>query len=535
NILKKLGNINEVIDEYGNSWNEFTITPTHRNTILLQKGTNVFTSKETQSAINLIASLVEEVQDKLADWTLADINKKKAENKSNETLFEIKHNVASRLIKIAKERNNNKLLSDSQINLILRIKDDLLYNNSDTSLWEKSKLYIAQVHKRIINELTEDNAGEESISFTRNWDSDKLDQVSTTNNLMDKVKRLFATLYEVEKKGNDYVEVKDELTGLYKPVNFNMYINYFKNLIPSVTTKEEIIDLIKSKLDYHPSLINLVIKLEENKDNILEAFYVTFKQSVHPKVVQLLNTNKDNKLEIKLNYSNNNSVYRIANEWKESIKSKLNEEWISNNLTKVINSYNAIKNNKKDLNKAIIDTFELLKLLGIHIDTNIIELEVAKDGDKFNSLHKLFLVNLQNIIHLDIKDFKKDVIVEELKTEGRIIDLARIASNYYFDRVENSKLNVTGNNTQDITTPNYMSEWFNGAKSNNPDAKLRFLTYLKTLASSSGMRYSNWLWEDETPGLLIGNKNDINNAKLNEEYLSTFDYNVLDGLKNIAT
>lgn len=37
NILKKLGNINEVTDEYGNSWNEVTITPAHRNTILLQK------------------------------------------------------------------------------------------------------------------------------------------------------------------------------------------------------------------------------------------------------------------------------------------------------------------------------------------------------------------------------------------------------------------------------------------------------------------------------------------------------------------
>ena len=37
NILKKLGNINEVTDEYGNSWNEVTITPENRNTILLQK------------------------------------------------------------------------------------------------------------------------------------------------------------------------------------------------------------------------------------------------------------------------------------------------------------------------------------------------------------------------------------------------------------------------------------------------------------------------------------------------------------------
>ena len=406
-------------------------------------------------------------------------------------------------------------------------------------LWGKTLTYVKRQFGLSLNESLDFTRNEE---ITRNWD-DSVMTDSQRDNVNARIKRLIMTTPANE---------AGRFLGLETYLDFNKVYPYLQRNMIGALDMAEMLDRLRIMAQFDSTMLNIANRLEADP-SLQRAWYSNFRKQLPNRDVILvepdaISVDKSNKAA---------SHYILTNVWSDTLQVRLEQDYFTPDVKKAMNVSllavnRGLTNNNMEL--AVTEAVKIFDALGIEISAVNLHkmIRLPHLVEQYGSVVKVFegvVVPVFKIIEAEIAKYKQGTPAT-FDSYGSYNKLAAVAMLFQYDLMENSSLDVNGNNVFSVINPNFLSmfmERFNALKSDNSTyigkekAKAELLELLKQYGADPANNYSNWLWAvDGVNGMLklVNGKIDIGKVTvehLNLDFIDRFGYTMFDGIKNTAT
>jgi len=517
NILEKQfgkDNIKTITDEYGNQWREITLDKNRDlEDIMFPKNSEDISSnslpytpdyKFHQHEINHTNKLIS----RIAIDILPELKNLKVEDLANN--ISVKNSIISALQTILNSKIDNNSITNSQLEFVNKVIDDL--KMKDSEIYNNFKLYFNSNYNIKINDLEDltDENGNVTDEITKAW----ADEGQLEENLMDKVSNF------IKFKIANLRNVPSELSGISDGVDINEIWSVLQTVHANDITPEDYMDTLDVISKLNETLIPLkslilsdeIFKnayISTFKKSINETFAITF-ESENKKIladyaIQNRNSFPSNVLYDKYLYSlkyftqhgDTAKFNTILKQIKDRIKndnSKITSLEASRLLEAmginipaigldIINEYKLkfLNSNIEQLKSTIgVDTTpaELNK-----INKDIEDLQYQKENARFLNIANPIVKLAENISEM-IKDEKV-----KFDSRGDLRKIATISSIVNSHKGDFSFLDVNGNKRFSVDYPSFITDMFKEASASTLGIQQAFGKYIEI----SKNKYSNWL------------------------------------------
>jgi hypothetical protein len=397
----------------------------------------------------------------------------------------------------------------------------------------------------------------EMQEIEKKWDDGAVFGTSSKDSISNYIKKVIMTTPKtaINSEG-EYVSDTDTFLGLETFLDFNKVYPYIQRNMLGAATIEEMIDRLRNMSNHDPAIIHIVARLE-NDQNLRAAWYTQFHKQSPDKYVILLDNGQET--SIKVDVSNKNtSHYLLANEWKSNFLAKIEQGNFSVEYLKQMGAIykeleqlayqDRFNNNKADI---IDKTVDLLNNLGIVvtntqltkvINNPIIGQRFGSQKDVWTDIFKTGLASIYREIGIYNKLTAEEKLEYKFQSLSRLNDISQVVNLFQYDKIESSSFDVKGNNVYSSTNPHFMSNLFEELKAavdmryiGQDQAKERVLAMMQQFYMSDGMTRSNWLMgTNGTNGLILGNKYPNSIADINWDFVTKWNYGLIDGVKNLS-